>query len=387
MSSLRSIYNASGNEFVFQKIETSEVDIDNVAVNTSGGGAAATTIACTDSSIIVANVSGGYNIEFNNKATANLDLQSNNLINVNALSLVGEDNATIIASDGLQFNVNSGAFVRIYDEVYNKPTLNDVITAGNSALGNDIVDIGNLSCTKYLTVGNAISDTSQIHLCYTDGTTTTSNIQLAGSADGFAVQYYPNGINPVTTLNVSNTGVINVSNGSQTGRLFDDTIYTPQAILSTVSTLAYTNIGAVNQDITGNTPIQWFNPDTVNTIGTIGIVLSITGDGAYTTFTNTTGDPIIINISAYCIWNTTGNTTSARALWVQRNGNNSDRYGQVDRTAGNDNPSTLTNCNLVMNPNDDFQVYAWNNDPGVAYINNALVGFGPASRIMITRLK
>lgn len=118
--------------------------------------------------------------------------------------------------------------------------LQDVLTTGNDAGGLDAVNIGNLKCTKYLEIGNAISNTSQMHLCYGNGTSSGNNIQIVGSSAGLQVQQYTNGslsgnglvVGTDGTCNLSYNGVANVqqiqsNNTYTTGRIFDTTFNKP----------------------------------------------------------------------------------------------------------------------------------------------------------------
>lgn len=63
------------------------------------------------------------------------------------------DGSAQICSNGV-LNVSNGTTLgRVYDEVINKPTLQDVLSGGNSAYGLNIADVGTMACTN-LTVTN-----------------------------------------------------------------------------------------------------------------------------------------------------------------------------------------------------------------------------------------
>ena len=220
-----------------------------------------------------------------------------------------------------------------------------------------------------------------------DGTTATDNIQLVGSSAGLAVQYYHNGTNPINTFTISNAGVINVSNGTSTGRVYDDTIYKPPSGSGsgyTPTVLAFT--GNVNQTVvSGTTVAVMFNvADSVNSVGSTGLVTDST---YFNKFTNPNGSntKMILQISGYITWSNETTATSARAIYIARNANGStDRYGYTNSAAGSDLCAQQFSATIVLAEGDFFQVNAWHNDTSNLSINGNQ-NF-PPGRIIITRL-
>lgn len=68
-----------------------------------------------------------------------------------------------------------------------------IVNLDSLNLNNDIECLGNITASKYINIGNAINNTSQLHLFYGDGTPAGNNFQvLAGQGDYFTVQQYKN---------------------------------------------------------------------------------------------------------------------------------------------------------------------------------------------------
>ena len=62
--------------------------------------------------------------------------------------------------------------------------LQDVLATGNNAGNQDILNARNIFLNDYLNIGNAVSNTSQIHMCWDTGVVTGGNIQLVAGNDG-----------------------------------------------------------------------------------------------------------------------------------------------------------------------------------------------------------
>lgn len=137
--------------------------------------------------------------------------------------------------------------------------LQQILFYGNDAGGLDAVNFGHLMCKQYCEIGNAISNTSQLHLCYQNGTSSGDNIQLVGSSAGFQVQQYSNNSLIGNGFVVGNDGSCNLS--------FNGTARVQQL----QSNNSYTN-GTIF-DTNFNKP-------------TLGTVLNISGDANNNSITN-----------------------------------------------------------------------------------------------------
>lgn len=142
--------------------------------------------------------------------------------------------------------------------------LEQVLAVGNNGGGQSIENVSILANTVYssgyLEIGNAVSDSSQLHLFYGNGKETGNNFQLAASAGGLQIQYYetsaPPIINALSINKNSNMILCDASNSEPTvqingtlglGRVYD-TLYNP------VSTTG--NIDITSYNFTLNYPTQ-----------------------------------------------------------------------------------------------------------------------------------
>lgn len=183
-------------------------------------------------------------------------------------------NGIVIA--GLQQTVPTGSYTLlsggftggtlngvIWGQITN-PTLSQVLNSGNNGSGQTIqnvnINANSVYSSGYLEVGNAVSDTSQIHLFYQNGTETGNNWQIVGSAGGLQCQYYetsaPPAINALTLNKSSNIILCDASNTNPTvqingssglGRVYD-TVYNPVSSVGNIDTTA--------TDFTLNYPTQ-----------------------------------------------------------------------------------------------------------------------------------
>jgi hypothetical protein len=124
--------------------------------------------------------------------------------------------------------------------------IQQVLTVGNDAGGLDLVNVGNLKCTKYLEVGNSINNTSQLHLCWQDGNTQAGNYQLVANGGGCMIQQYSgNSISGVTlsgnniTLNSDGSVILGYNGVASVGQKQSDGSYVNGQIFDTVYNYPY----------------------------------------------------------------------------------------------------------------------------------------------------
>jgi len=63
------------------------------------------------------------------------------------------------------------------------PNVSQVLTAGNDAGLNQLTNLSYLKSNGYIEIGNAVGDSSQLHLCYSDGTAYGNNYQIVAFND------------------------------------------------------------------------------------------------------------------------------------------------------------------------------------------------------------
>lgn len=363
--------------------------INATTINGGGGGGGITSVTSSDSSLTVTSQNNGSTMNLTNagqkwstfNATSSVNVANHAITNVAELDLGTGD----FTCPNNILTITNGSVGHYYDDHFNQPTMSDVAGAGSSAGGYDITDVGNFKCTKYLEIGNGITGSSQIHFCYTDGTTTSDNIQLIGSSGGLGAQYYHNGANPVTTLNVSNAGVLHVSDGTHTGRVYDDTLYPPPSASGSVKTIGYYNANVETQTVaTTNTgiAIEWQTADATQTVGTTDIAL----DTNNASFQNKGTVAHVYNFSGYVNFTNTGSSGSSLAVWGQLNNGasqtNISRICNIDQSIDNDFPSIQFSFNVVLQPNDFVTLTAWTNSGAQILINGLQTPY--CARIVVT---
>lgn len=401
--SLRSFYSVENNEFVLPRLDVDFLEMDHVPVNPNGGGGFST-ITSSDNTITVTPTNNGANINltgagsqwYQYPAIESVNFGDNAVTNagyiqmgtftqsgVTPLSIYQASENVPFTGYGLYITdgnpaSNSGNIGNIYDSQFNRPTMSDVAGAGSSCNGSDIVNIGNLACSKYLTIGNGITGSSQIHLCYDTGLTSGNNIQLSASSAGLQVQYYNNNVGK-TVMAISNAGILTVSNGTQIGRVYDDTIYVPSTN-SAVGSISFVN--TINQSITANTSttVKFPTADNDNSMNTTQLTnyCTVTNNSTSVNFTNSS--PILIQISGFLYWGA-GTSNSTRTVNVINSNGGTDTVvssGSVFVYEGS-TMSQQFSATTVVNSNDTIFVNVIHNDSVIQSIMSP-------SRFVITRL-
>jgi hypothetical protein len=127
--------------------------------------------------------------------------------------------------------------------------LQQVLAIGNNAGNEDILNVGNFTANKYINIGNQISNSSQLHFYYANGTETGNNFQLVadGTSGGqLAVQFYTGTTFNNSPVLIRSGGVIvqgsmsaheyGVNYNGQDGVVFDSLVNLPNVVFnSTVS--------------------------------------------------------------------------------------------------------------------------------------------------------
>jgi hypothetical protein len=195
---LRNIWDQIQNQFVVNALDANILEIDNIPINTSGGGS--TTLSNSDSSITVTPVTGGYSLSnagqnwSTHSATSNVNLNNNNLVGATNVSIgnctLGQSYsgpATITISN----NTTTGT---VFDTAINYPYISTILTKNSSALGKSLTNLniltaangtfsGSTSSPALAVVGqgsqNAITATGNIEC---DGIVNASDIQINGSS-------------------------------------------------------------------------------------------------------------------------------------------------------------------------------------------------------------
>jgi hypothetical protein len=122
--------------------------INATTINGGGGGGGITSVTSSDSSLTVTSQNNGATMNLTNagnkwstfSASGNINVANHAITNVNNIE-IGTGTLTCPSNILTITNAGTGHY---YDDHFNKPTISDVASAGSSANGYDIVDVGNL---------------------------------------------------------------------------------------------------------------------------------------------------------------------------------------------------------------------------------------------------
>ena len=155
----------------------------------------------------------------------------------------------------------------------------------------------------------------------------------------------------------------------------------PTGSIGSAATLSYTNDLAQSIPPGTDTPVNWNNFDAANSNGITGV----TYDGI-SKFTNTSGEKLILNVTAYITWAFGPTTGTGRYAFAAKNGSVvTDRYG-ITSFGGpeTDHPSSSVDFNIVLEDGEYFEIFAWQNELTDIEINSQIAF--PGSRITIANL-
>ena len=140
------------------------------------------------------------------------------------------------------------------------PNINQVLTAGSDAGLNQLTNLSYLKSNGYIEIGNAIGTSSQLHLCYSDGTPYNNNYQIIAVNDELNFQFYKkqsNGslvmtqafsINGNGGVTLSSNGQCFVTDGTTVGQIYDSH-FNPVAASGTLQGILTANPSAGNESL------------------------------------------------------------------------------------------------------------------------------------------
>lgn len=268
-------------------------------------------------------------------------------------------------------------------------SLTDVLEIGSDAGQNPITNLSTLSSNNL----NVVGATGYVNFLY-NGSTAGIFHQIAGASNQLSIKQF-NGAsllgnvfscNSDGSVTTSTNGVLKIKNGTTLGRVYDDTIYPPPSGGGTGSTFSPCTIGYYNsgtaqeQQILSNVAaaVIWYTPDTVNTVGNIGL----TFDGVRQfTNPNSLNTKMILNVSGFVSWDAPTTAGCNRALWAIKNGVQADQYGLTSTpTTANNSTIQSFSFNIVLNAGDRMILFCLTNDTDLSLLHQ------DGSRIIITRL-
>jgi hypothetical protein len=147
--------------------------------------------------------------------------------------------------------------------------------AGDLGLTGDGTVYGNLTVWKYLSIGNRIDDSSQLHLCYDNGFETNPNFQLNAVDGNIAIQHY------LAQTIIGKTNCMSISiNNSNTSLGYQSLQQQPND--DNYNTAIGYNAGLTGENFT-NCVFIGSNSGTTGLTGSIGSVCIGNSSGNYTT--------------------------------------------------------------------------------------------------------
>lgn len=415
----------------------------NGQVLTPSGGSG-TNISNTDGTITVSTVSGGFVLSnAGANPVNNINMNNLNITNINGLNF---DNGLSIYNNSINnmsiSKVVGGNIVstgNIYDSNFNKPTVGAILGFSNNALGNSITNLNKiqlsnttvgggtagkitvsdgtntgtvydtyfnppsgsggsnfstLNCSGQLLLGNQYTDfDSGLMLAYGDGTVNGDQFILYADQGTFTIRQNIMSsstqndsfmLNSDGSVQLATNGVVKVlqHNGTTnpTGRVYDNTIYTPFSTIAFTSSTPMTVSGSQGN----GTQVPWQAVDSANTFGSSPISLgSPSGDQQLNIsgFQNNSTNSVVVRVSGFVCWSNFVSPTSSRVVYITKNGINTDRYGYSDVAVSQDVPVSHFSADLVLAPSNTFQLYVWHNDGSVTSIFEQY-----GARILVTTL-
>lgn len=150
---------------------------------------------------------------------------------------------------------------------------------------------------------------------------------------------------------------------------------------SVAGALAFTNNTPQSIPNGGNTNVILGSSDVENTFGTTSLSTVLDGSSHIIGIKNTGSNTINVLVTGYCSFN--GVIGGNYAIWINKNGSDSDRYGLTEGTGDNDFIVEIFTCSLQMAVNDYIHLRAWSTGGSVSVSNGA---FTPALRLIVTQL-
>jgi hypothetical protein len=236
---LRNIYNREANQYIVPTLDANVLEIGDVPINTSGGGAS--TITAGDGSITVTSVTGGYTLSnagqnWSTKvATSNVNLNNHSLQNCIAINFPV---CQLSSASGNSLMIsNSNGNGTIFDTVTTFPYISTILAKNPNALGGSLTNANNISCNTLSTPsivgtdGNLVIASNAI-TC--NGNLTASTLTSTSSITGTSV----------LATNIGVTGSINT--GSIVSGIGGISIDPANGVLTVVGTVNSTQGFTIN---------------------------------------------------------------------------------------------------------------------------------------------
>lgn len=151
---------------------------------------------------------------------------------------------------------------------------------------------------------------------------------------------------------------------------------------SVAGALAYTNNIPQTLPNAGNTNLIFGSSDSSNTFGSTNLSTVLDGSNIIG-IRNTGSSSINVLITGYCSYN--GLADGSYAIWINKNGSDSDRYGLSETVGDNDYVILNFTCSLQLAVNDYINLRTWVNATG-GTVSGSNASFTPALRIIVTQM-
>jgi len=349
-------------------------------------------------------------------------------------------------------NNKDGSFTEINCAVLNANTINattinggggsggsqnlqSVLNTGNNGGGQSIVGVNTLTTTGRIEIVNSTGTDCQIVMCPTAQGTAGLHYGVIANTSNLIVGLWNNGFANLLSLNIDGSasicsnGTLNISNGTSTSRVYDETfnqptlsdvtragssangsnisnvgtlscntltsptitgvstingaVYPPPAGSTSVRSIARSNSTLASQ-VVPSTPIaiNWQQEDESMSVGTADIVAVGAG---FNSFQNNSSAVHTYSFSGYVTYTNTGTANSSIKLRATLssgpNQTNQSTVWMANEMFFLDTPVIGFSFNVVLNPNDFVTLYTWTNSGAQIRVNGENGPF--ASRIII----
>ena len=264
------------------------------------------------------------------------------------------------------------------------PTLASVLASGNDGNAQSITNVQSVNANYQITAGNSVANSGIL-----TAMSKANQYQIiadSGSSNLIFQQYstqdpkllnQPLVINYDGSITATANGVLQVTDGTNIGRVYDSKIFPPPSSGGggNVSFIAYNATTA--QPIAPNEiqPVFW-NLASVNSYGAIGLTVTpVNGQ-----FLNGTSSQMLLQVDGYITWDTATNSSIIRDVSILKNNN----QGQtVSYNQGLGTSVSSFAGSVLLNAGDFFAVNVFQTDKTNTNISN---GSGNVSRINVVRL-
>ena len=153
---------------------------------------------------------------------------------------------------------------------------------------------------------------------------------------------------------------------------------------SVAGALAFVNNTSQTLPDAANINLILGTADSENTFGTTTLTQMFDGSSNTIGVQNNGSNSICLLVTGYCTFTGNNSAVGPYAIWINKNGNDNDRYGLCESNVDNDFIVLNFSCSVQLAPNDYINLRCWVNISVTVTASNA--PFQPALRFIATQM-